>query len=81
MSAFIQITTHPQVQSYIEHCLEKSLPEGVWALKRQTDDGRLWLLTLSVDPCSREAEWIVQSLLMNGWIMSMDFSAPHGMPA
>lgn len=77
MSAILQITTRPQVQSFLELCLERSLPESVWALKRQTYDGRLWLLTLSVDPCSQEAQQMMQSLMLNDWIMSVDFSSPY----
>ena len=74
MSLLLQITTHPQLKLHIEHCLSECLSGINWTLTRQAGDGRLWLLTLSADPCSDQIQQMSRALMISNWVIGMSFS-------
>lgn len=74
MNLLLQITTHPQLKPHIEHCLAEWLSGVKWTLTRQAVDGRLWLLTLSADPCSDPIQKMVRALMISHWVIGMAFS-------
>jgi hypothetical protein len=43
-------------------------------LTPQTEDGRLWLLRLSADPCSELVHEMLQAVMLSDWLLGMDFS-------
>ena len=74
MNLLLQITTHPQAKPDIERCLAEWMSGVTWTLTRQAEDGRLWLLTFSADPCSDPIQKIVRALMISSWVIGIAFS-------
>ncbi|KGE66269.1 hypothetical protein K814_0119670 [Pseudomonas fluorescens LMG 5329] len=74
MNVPVLIATRPLPKSHIERRIGQWLPEAKWTLTPQTEDGRLWLLRLSTEPCSESVQRMLQTLMESDWLIGMDFS-------
>ena len=74
MNFAVLIATRPLSAPCIERQLVQWLPEKKWVLTPQTEDGRRWLLKLSADPCSESVQEMLQAVMLNDWLLGMDFS-------
>jgi hypothetical protein len=81
MNLLLQITCHPQAEPHIKCCLLECSPALEWTLARQAEDSRLWLLTLSADPCGDPIQKIIQALMINNWVIGVAFSSEASSPA
>ena len=70
----VLLATRPLSAPYIERQLAQWLPEAKWMLTPQAEDGRLWLLRLSAEPCSELVQEMLQAVMLSDWLLGMDFS-------
>lgn len=70
----VLLATRPLSAPCIERELVQWLPKTKWMLTPQAEDGRLWLLRLSANPCSELVQEMLQAVMLSEWLLGMDFS-------